>query len=379
MTWHQTIFFGNTIALWLSAIAVALLVYLALRLVLRVVRERMTQSARRTETHLDDLLVHMLASTRQWTLLAAALLLASRLLTLPGRWETRLDYLWFLVIGVQIGLWLNEAITYWVEQRLHQKQGSAGNPVITTILSWILRLFVWTLVVLAVLANMGVNITAMVASLGIGGVAVALAVQNILGDLFASAAIGLDKPFEIGDFIVFGEVAGSVEHVGLKTTRIRALSGEQIVCSNTQLLTNTIHNYKRMAERRIQFSFTIAQSTPAETLHQIPAIVRDAIQAAGNTRFDRAHFKEFGESALNFEVVYFVTSPDYNLYMDVQQAVNLSLKARLDAMEVAFGLPAQRTHAPALEMLLQQKLEAMSASSTETSEPSVQWGARRPA
>jgi small-conductance mechanosensitive channel len=355
MTWLETEFLGNTVLLWLCACATALAVYLILRVALRFVGQRSASTAGQTETHVDDLLAQMLSRTRQWTLIAVSLLLASRLLELPGRWETRVDYLWFLVIGIQIGLWLNQAISYWVERRLSQKQGSAGNPVITTILSWILRLFLWTLVVLAVLANMGVNITAMVASLGIGGVAVALAVQNILGDLFASAAIGLDKPFEIGDFIVFGDVAGTVEHVGLKTTRIRALSGEQIVCSNTQLLTNTIHNYKRMAQRRIQFGFSIAQTTTAEDLEQIPTIVREAVEATGNARFDRAHFKEFGESALNFEVVYFVTSPDYNVYMDVQQAVNLTLKQRLDALQIELGVPVRRLGAPAVEAFLQRQ------------------------
>lgn len=364
MTWFETEFLGNTLLRWLSAAAAALAIYLVLRIIFRFSGERSAKAARQTATSLDDLLGQMLARTRQWALLAVALLLASRMLDLPERWHTRIDYLWFLVVGLQIGLWLNQGISYWVKQRLDQRQGNTGNPVITTIISWILRLFVWTLVVLAILANMGVNITAMVASLGIGGVAVALAVQNILGDLFASAAIGLDKPFEIGDFIVFGDVAGSVEHVGLKTTRIRALSGEQIVCSNTQLLTNTIHNYKRMAERRIQFTFGIAQTTPAEQLEQIPRIVRDAIEVAGNARFDRAHFKEFGESALNFEVVYFVTSPDYNLYMDVQQSVNLALKKRLDTLGIDFALPARRLAAPAIENLLRERPDGYEARST---------------
>lgn len=161
----------------------------------------------------------------------------------------------------------------------------------------------WSVLLLAVLANMGVDITAFVASLGVGGVAVALAVQSILSDLFASLAIGLDKPFEIGDFIVLGDIAGSIEHIGLKTTRIRSLGGEEIVCSNTELLKNTIHNYKRMSERRIAFGFVVTYDATPEQLRIIPDKVRQAVEDAGDMRFDQAHFKQLGESSLDFEVV----------------------------------------------------------------------------
>jgi small-conductance mechanosensitive channel len=211
-------------------------------------------------------------------------------------------------------------------------------------MSWMLRALLWSVLLLAILANMGVNITAFVASLGVGGVAVALAVQSILSDLFASLAIGLDKPFEIGDFIVFGDVAGSIEHIGLKTTRIRSLSGEQIVCSNTELLKNTIHNYKRMSERRILFGFGVTYDASPEQLREIPQIVKQAVESAGNTRFDRAHFKQFGESSLDFEVVYYVTEPGYNVYMDIQQHINLDLMTALANNAVEFAFPTRTLH-----------------------------------
>jgi small-conductance mechanosensitive channel len=194
----------------------------------------------------------------------------------------------------------------------------------------------------------GVNITAFVASLGVGGVAVALAVQNILSDLFASLAIGLDKPFEVGDFVVFGDVAGAVERVGLKTTRIRSISGEQIICSNTELLKNTLHNYKRMEERRVVFNFGINYATPPDTIAQIPGIVRKAVESFEKTRFDRAHFKEFGTSALNFETVYFITTTDFNLYMDVQQNINLYIMREFQAHDIAFAFPTMTLNVPDL-------------------------------
>jgi small-conductance mechanosensitive channel len=201
------------------------------------------------------------------------------------------------------------------------------------------RLALWSTVALLVLANLGIDVTAMVAGLGIGGIAVALAAQNILGDLFASASIVLDKPFVIGDFIIVGEDMGTVEHIGLKTTRVRSLSGEQLVFANNDLLKSRIRNFKRMNERRAAFGIGVTYQTPAEKLAAIPAMLREAVEAQSPTRFDRAHFKQYGDSALLFEVVYYVLSPDYNLYMDIQQAINLAVFRRFAEEQIEFAHP----------------------------------------
>jgi small-conductance mechanosensitive channel len=179
-------------------------------------------------------------------------------------------------------------------------------------------------------------------------VAVALAVQNILGDLFASLSIALDKPFVIGDFIVVDGIAGTVEYVGLKTTRVRSLEGQQVVFANSGLLGSRIHNYKRLYERRVLFGFGVLYSTPPDTLAAIPDWVRDIVQAQPGARFDRAHFKGFGDSSLNFEVVYFVLDPDYNRYMDIQQAINLALVRRCAAEGVEFAFPTRTLHVQTL-------------------------------
>jgi len=189
---------------------------------------------------------------------------------------------------------------------------------------------------------MGINITALVASLGVGGIAIALAIQTVLSDVFASLAIGFDKPFEHGDFIVFGDIAGSIEHIGLKTTRLRSLSGEQIVCSNTILLQQTIHNYKRMQQRRIVFKFGISYATPSEQVREISPLVKEIIQSVETTRFDRAHFLAFEDSKLTFEVVYFVLDADYNTYMDIQQEINLQLMAALEERNIRFAFPIRQ-------------------------------------
>ena len=175
-------------------------------------------------------------------------------------------------------------------------------------------------------------------------IAVALAAQNILGDLFASLSIVLDKPFAVGDFLIIDNYMGSVEKVGLKTTRVRSLSGEQLIFSNNDLLGSRIRNFKRMYQRRVVFSFGVVYETPANQLEAIPSMVREIVQGQPQTRFDRAHFQKFGDYALIFEVVYHVDSPDYNLYMDIQQAINLAIYRGLDERGLALAYPTQRLY-----------------------------------
>jgi len=186
-----------------------------------------------------------------------------------------------------------------------------------------------------------VNITGLVAGLGIGGIAVALAVQNILGDLLASLSIVLDKPFVIGDSIVVDSFSGTVEHIGLKTTRIRSISGEQLVFSNNDLLKSRIQNYKRMQERRVVFGFGVTYQTPLEKLPLINRIIREIIAAQPNSRFERVHFKEYGDSALNYEVVYFVMTPEYGIFMDVQETINLEIFRRFQEEGIEFAYPTR--------------------------------------
>lgn len=213
-----------------------------------------------------------------------------------------------------------------------------------TLLSWALRTVLWAVVLLAVLSNVGVNITAFVASLGVGGIAVALAVQNILGDLFASLSIAVDKPFEVGDLIGIDTFVGTVQFIGLKTTRIRSLNGEQIIISNTDLLKQMVKNYKRMEERRIVFKFGVTFNTSPEQAEAIPKIVKRLVESNDRLRFDRAHFQGFGDSSLDYEVVYIVKEPDYNTYMDAQQTLNLQLMRELATLGVDFAFPTRTVY-----------------------------------
>ena len=351
----STTFLGASALSWATALAAALASWIAMRLALRLLLSRASVVAERTTNRVDDLLVDLLRGTSRTLLLVTALLIGLSMVDLPARWSTRVSQLWFLTLALQFGLWGNRAIVIGLRRYVDRhSQGGMARQVGTsaTLLSWTLRTVLWAVLLLAMLANLGVNITALVASLGVGGVAVALAVQNILGDLFASLSIAVDKPFEVGDFITLAGVAGSVEQVGLKTTRIRALSGEQVVISNTELLKQTINNYKRMEQRRVVFKFRLTYGTTPEQAEAVPGIVRRAIESQDKTRFDRAHYQGFGDSALEFEVVYFVLSADYNIYMDIQQRINLTLLRELRQLGVDFGLPARTLQMPGLEAQL---------------------------
>jgi small-conductance mechanosensitive channel len=196
-------------------------------------------------------------------------------------------------------------------------------------------------VLLAALDNLGVDITALVAGLGVGGIAVGLALQDVLKDTFAALSIILDKPFELGDFVVVDDLAGNVEHIGIKTTRVRSLSGEQLVFGNGDLLSSRIRNFKRLVERRGLFTFGVLYSTPADTLERIPEMVREIVDGLETTRFDRAHFKAFGDSSMDFEVVYYVLDAEYLTFMDLQQAINLALVRRFADEGIEFAYPTR--------------------------------------
>ena len=210
-----------------------------------------------------------------------------------------------------------------------------------SLIKFLARTAIWSLAILMVLDNLGLDVTTLVAGLGIGGIAIALAAQNILGDLFASLAIILDKPFVVGDFIIFGEFSGTVERVGVKTTRLRSLSGEQLVVPNADLLSTRLRNMRRMHERRAVFTLGVVYETPYETLKRIPQMLQEIVEAEETARFDRAHFASYGDFSLNFEVVYYVLSPEYAKYMDTQQSIYFNIFKRFEDEGIAFAYPTK--------------------------------------
>lgn len=342
MLWLNRDILGNTALRWAIAGGLAAGFTLVTRLLFHWLAPRLAARAARTGALLDITLANLVARTHTLFLLALAVTLGVQFLDLPPRPTRYLDLLVPLGLFLQVAAWGHWGIGLWIERQFQGEPGHlAAGATRAAVLGFILRLALWSLVLLMGLDVLGFNITTLVASLGIGGIAVALAVQNILGDLFASLSITLDQPFVIGDFIKVDDCLGAVEFIGLKTTRIRSLSGEQIVIGNGDLLKSRVRNFKKMRERRVAFGFSVSHRTPPERVAAIPGQVRAVVEAQARVRFDRAHFFEFSEAGLKFEVVYYVLDPDQNLFMDTQQAINLGILEAFRRDGVALSFPGR--------------------------------------
>ena len=338
--------FGNPVTAWLSAAVLTLAVWLILPAAKGFATRRLSRSAEAAgPDSWQSAVLQITQRTGFLFLLVVGVYAGTTLLTLPAVVENVLGWAFVIVAFAQAALWLDRVVSVVTEWRIRQTDAtaaSARNAV--SLIRFVGRVAVWSVALLLMLSNLGIDVTALVAGLGIGGIAVALAAQNVLGDLFASLAIILDKPFEVGDFIIVGDKMGTVERIGIKTTRIRSLTGEQLVVANADLLGSRVHNYKRMNERRVVFSLGVTYETPADKVEQLPGLLKEIVEAQEPVRFDRAHFKSYGDFALVFEIVYWVLSPDYNLYMDIQQTINLEILKRFEALGVGFAYPTQTVH-----------------------------------
>lgn len=333
---------GNAADRWGIAIGVLLASLLALRLLKTLLARRFRRWGERQDWDWARESLALIEDTRFWFQGIVSVYFASLALTLPERTAAAIAAVAIAALLVQGALWANRLILGVTQHQVQQRVATdAASAMTISAVGFLARLALWTVAGLMLLANFGVDVTALIAGLGIGGVAVALAAQNVLSDLFASLSIVLDKPFVVGDFIIVGDCLGSVEHVGLKTTRLRSLSGEQLIFPNSDLLQSRIRNFKRMAERRVVFSLSVVYRTPHETLVAIPGILREIVTAQPDTRFDRAHFQKYGDSGLLFEVVYYVLTPEHSRYMDIQQQINLAIFRRWAELGIEFAYPTQ--------------------------------------
>lgn len=328
---------GNPIQAWALALTTSIVSYLILYVLKQYALARLSKYFSARGKAWSASIDRITASTRTFILAVAALYLGLQFLSLPPKSALFIDRGLFILFVVQLIIWANLIISLWIENYLGAKfaEDSAKTTSLHALLL-VVRIVVMAILVLWALDNLGVNITTLVAGFGVGGIAVALAVQNILGDLLASFTILLDKPFVIGDSIAIGDFQGTVEHIGIKTTRLRGLNGEQLIFPNADLLQSRIRNLKRMRDRRVVFPLSVSYDTPADQLRKIPEILRDAIVKQGKTRFDRSHFKAFGNNSLDFETVYYVITADYNEYMDIQQRLNLAVVERFAAERIQF-------------------------------------------
>jgi small-conductance mechanosensitive channel len=343
--WIESVYhanlWGNSLEQWLYALGTMFVLFMLLQLLFGLLKRRIGSLSRKTANVLDDLVAAALSSTRSYVLLLVAIWGGAQLLDF-GDADQGLDFMLLIAVVLQLAIWLNRMVSSYIAfYTVSRREDNPGAVSVVQGVSFIVRLIIWSVAFLLVIDNLGYDVTALFAGLGIGGIAVALAVQNILGDLFASLSIVLDKPFVLGDFIIVGELMGVVENIGLKTTRLRSLSGEQLIFSNTDLLSSRVRNYKRMQERRVPFGFGVIYQTTPDQLETIPALVKSIVESIEGLRFDRAHFKSFGDSSYDFEVVYYINTPDFNAYMDAQQTINLALCREFAERGIEFAYPTR--------------------------------------
>lgn len=335
-------YWNNTVRDYAWALLIFLVLWIALYFFKRVVVRSLVRLAERTPSAVDDFIARELSRVGFFFYLTVAVYLASRTLNLSHNLDVCLLYIMLITVTCRLVLILQATIGFALERSMHVagEDAKAEMSSLRTF-SWLINGVLWLIAGLFVLSNLGVNISSFIAGLGIGGIAIALAAQSILGDFFSSLTILLDKPFRVGDVITVGDISGTVENIGIKTCRIRSVSGEQVVIGNSDLTSTRIRNIKRMQERRVLYRFGIRYETAPALARQVPEIVREVVGKHPEARFDRAHFAAFGDFALIYEVVYFILNPDYLTYMDTQQQINFEIMEAFAARGIHFAYPTQ--------------------------------------
>lgn len=336
----EAVIWGNTLRNYALAVGVFVVALVALKLIKIFVVRRVTDFVRGTDTHVDNAILEVFETIRPPFYAFVAFYGATRLLTLSGTPEKTFNIIlliwvtWQIVVGLQIFL------DHIIRAKLSAAENSSRKAA-SGIIGGVVKIVLWILGILFVLSNLGVNVTSLIAGLGIGGLAFALAAQKILEDLFSSLAIFFDRPFAPGDFVVIGKDKGTVQKIGIKTTRIKALSGEEIVIPNKDVTSSRISNYKRMKKRRVAFKVGVTYETSQAKLKKIPQIVEAIIEGRDQVEYGRTSFVEMGGSALIFEIVYHIEDREYDLYVDTQQAILLALKEAFEQEGIAFAYPTQ--------------------------------------
>ena len=339
--WLQYVFLGNTVQTWLIAIGIILLLLLVVRIIRTIVLKKLKKWAEKTETTVDDFIVSFVQKSVLPILYIFSIYSGLHYLWLSAKAERVL----YIIVALLITFFIIRLVTSLLGHLLNvyvTKKGEEPSKKLQMRgIMLVVNIIIWCVGLIFLFDNLGYDVTAVVAGLGIGGIAIALAVQKILGDMFSYFVIFFDRPFEIGDFIIIDNYKGTVEHVGLKTTRLRSLSGEELVFSNTDLTNSRLHNYKKLQRRRIAFTIGVTYQTTQDQLKQIPVMITQIINGIADTTLDRVHFMSFGDFSLNFEIVYFVESSDYNYYMDIQQRINLEINQAFMDAGIEFAYPTQ--------------------------------------
>jgi len=332
---------GNSIYNYLIALGIFIGGIVIVFIFKKYILSRLKRWAESTSTSIDDLLVRVIEKSLIPVFYFGIFYMSLHTLILSPDFKKGLSIAAIILITILIVRTIISAINHGLRTYLKKSDDSDEREKQIKGIRGLVNLVIWAIALVFLLDNLGFKISAVVAGLGIGGIAIALAAQAVLGDLFSYFVIFFDKPFKIGDFIIVGDKVGVVEYTGIKTTRIRALSGEQIVFSNTDLTNSRVHNYKKMERRRVVFKLGVVYQTPSRKLKMIPQIVKEIIEKQEDTVFDRGHFASYGDFSLNFEFVYYVSGSDYNKYMDIQQSINLTIFETFEKEEIEFAYPSQ--------------------------------------
>jgi len=330
--------FGNTVKIYVISLLVFILSLALLKLFKGIIVKKLKKLSKKTKNKIDDLIISMIETLNWFFYISVSAYISLQFVNISDNAMKWINYIFMAIIIFFIVRAIMKIVNFSAD-RLAKKDDS--NQSIIRFLVTLTKGIIWLFAILLILSNMGYNITSLVAGLGIGGIAVALALQNILSDIFSSVSIYFDKPFKVGDFIIVGDNLGVVKKIGIKTTRLESLWGQEVVISNQELTSVRINNYKKMERRRIHFKFGVTYQTPVAKLKRINEIIKDIFDKIELADLDRVHFKEFGDFSLNYEVAYYVNTNDYNKYMDVQQEINISLKERFEKEKIEFAYPTQ--------------------------------------
>ena len=338
--WQQ-IYFGNSMKNWAIAISIIVIGFIFLRIIKNGILGKLKKWTSRTEITFDDFLISTVEHSGFPLLYILVVYAAVNWLNMPAGLHQKLVVAIWIVVMFFVLKIITSGVKYFIFTALEKNGDSETRKKQAAGLIVILNVTIWIVGFIFLLDNLGYNIGTLIAGLGIGGIAIALAAQTILGDLFSYFVIFFDKPFEIGDFIGVDDKAGSVEYIGIKTTRIRTPAGEQLICSNKDLTDSRVHNYGRMQKRRVVFKIGVTYQTSAEKLKKIDSMVKDVIDMQEEVQFDRSHFVSFGDSSLNFEIVYYILTPDYTVFMNKQQEVLFGIFEAFEKEKIEFAYPTQ--------------------------------------
>lgn len=336
-------YFGNTGMDYAVALGVFFGVIVATWIFKKYLLHLFKRAAQRTETELDDQIIEILNQIPKPFYLIFALYVSTRTLAMPV-WLSRVFYYLFIAVAVYYVVKLAQLFVDLAVKNISKARGEDNEQSMLILIGRIVKGMLWGVALLVILANFGIEITPLIAGMGIGGLAIAFAFQNILEDLFSSFSIYFDKPFEVGDFIIVGSDMGIVKYIGLKTTRLTTLQGQELIISNRELTSTRINNYKRMEKRRIVFSIGVEYATPLDKLKFINELVADVFESIEIVDLDRSHFKEFGDSSLDYEIVYYINSNDYVDYMNAQQEINFGILERFREHEIGVAFPTRTLH-----------------------------------